>query len=457
MVYNETKFSVSRFNADSAPQPEGLRCVSVLIPDDVFHLQLLAGLVGLATKATNWEGEQADREAVALLWNTGYQETDWEGCMDCAGVEDCIATDEGVQAAINLLIEAGTQIPAESPYGQNLSDERLTQDLTSAYNPECDKDILWAQCQACVDFTNNAITDVFEQIEASSNTVELAKAALGAIPFVAGAEKLVGIDGALEVVNYYQEAIAEDYAAQFTVTPITGIRDVIAFQIFCACQDDCIITIEKVFEVMQSRLRIYTSVPSLEGFINLLEFLTGTEVDSSFVVDSAFFVAWAGLKLANLFFGQAGNHVLDYLMALSVSDANTGWTFMGDCPVVCDAPDFATFDPIGYPGGSVVTTDNMDGTWAAVFTAAQGGPDNAWRVVGYEVNGCCWNVVSIEYSATPENLDAHYICGAPTPPVNPLWYDGLETPGPEVGQCSSGVAAASVSHAFTITIVYSAC
>jgi len=269
VAYTETKFSVSRFNADSAPQPEGLRCVSVLIPDDTFHLRLLAGLVGLATRATNWEGEQEARQAVALLWNMGYDATEWGDCVDCADVADCIENDEAVRAAINALIAAGTEIPATSPYGDRISDERLGQDLSSAYNPTCDKDILWAQCTGIVDLTNLAISETLEKVEAATNIVELVTNALGTIPGVAGAEKAVGIDGALGLINYYQEAISDEYNAQYTEIPVTGTRDLIAFALFCACQSDCVITLDKIQNVMQLRLEQLIDVGQIHTFVHL--------------------------------------------------------------------------------------------------------------------------------------------------------------------------------------------
>jgi len=249
----------------------------------------------------------------------------------CSAVQECIETNPGVQGAINDMIAGGTQIPASSPYGQPLSLERKAQDLSTASNPGCDFDILWGQCTAIVDYTNSAIIDTLEKVEAASNVVELAKATLGTIPVEAGLEKTAGIDGVLEMVNYYQEAIAEEYAAQYTTTPVTGTRDIIAFDIFCACKSDCVITIERVQAVMLTRIEVYLSPPSIEGLVNLAEFLAGVEQDSSFVVDLAFFASWTMLAVSNYFFGGVGNNILDLVVQLAADEPDNGWEFMGDC------------------------------------------------------------------------------------------------------------------------------
>jgi len=355
VAYTETKFSVSRFNADSAPQPEGLRCVSVLIPDDTFHLRLLAGLVGLATRATNWEGEQEARQEVALLWNMGYDATDWGDCVDCADVADCIENDEAVRAAINALIAAGTEIPATSPYGERISDERLGQDLSSAYNPTCDKDILWAQCTGIVDLTNLAISETLEKVEAATNIVELVTNALGTIPGVAGAEKAVGVDGALGLINYYQEAIADEYNAQYTEIPVTGTRDLIAFALFCACQSDCVITLDKIQNVMQLRLEQFIAVGDIFTFTNLLAFLEGAESDTEIVVDLAFFAAWKMAVVGNYLFGGVANHIVDVVIASKSDEPDNGWSLMGDCAdqpwcVVLTGSDLETYMPAYFDG-----------------------------------------------------------------------------------------------------------
>jgi len=266
----------------------------------------------------------------------------------CSAVQECIENDTGVQAALNDLIAGGTQIPASSPYGQPLSSERLEQDLSTASNPGCGFNILWGQCAAIVDFTNSEITDTLQKVEAASNAAELAKATLGTIPVEAGLEKAAGIDGALEMVNYYQEAIAEEYAAQYTTTPVTGTRDIIAFDIFCACKSDCIITIERVQAVMQARIEVYLSPPSIEGLVNLAEFLAGVEQDSSFVVDLAFFASWTMLAVSNYFFGGVGNNILDLVVALAADEPDNGWEFMGDCPAEWEHRFDFTIDEQGW-------------------------------------------------------------------------------------------------------------
>lgn len=328
----ETKFQVVRFNADAVPFPEELRCVRVFIPDDVAYLRVLAAVCAQMTQATNWEGEQSNRDAAAQLCLNGYVETAWDICVDCDDVADCIETSEAVQEQINRLIALGSGIPATSPYTDPLSEERLNQDLSTAYNPTCDYDILWSQCTGVVDLTNLAIVEVLQKIEAATNTVELINAALGTIPAVAGAEKAVGIDGALSLINYYQEAIEQEYTAQYTEIPVTGTRDLIAFALFCACKADCVITIDKIQRVMQKRLEDFIEVGDIFTFTNLLAFLEGAEADTEIVVDLTFFAAWKMVAVANYLFGNGANHIIDVIIKEMADEPDNGWSLMGDCP-----------------------------------------------------------------------------------------------------------------------------
>lgn len=236
------------------PVVEGTRCVQVRIPDDDTYLPVLAGFVAILNQSWSWAGSLDERIERAQMWQNAYAETDWEGCVDCAEIQDCIENDEGVRGAITNIVNNNNNFPADSPYGQNLPDSRLTEDLSTAYNPECDYDILWAQCLGVVQATNNAITDVLQQVEVTTNVVELASSLLGSVPGVAGAEKAAGVDGVLSLINYYQEAIDQEYQSQYTTTPVTGTEDVIAFSLFCACKGTCVITIDKIVDIMQKDL-----------------------------------------------------------------------------------------------------------------------------------------------------------------------------------------------------------
>jgi len=349
-MFGATKFSVARFQTSEAPEVEGLRCVRVMVPDDDSYVRILAAMVAEMTRRTNWEGEQTDRTTRANLCEIGYYNTDWGGCVNCDEVADCIENDEGVQDAITDIINANSGFPAEFPYGQNLPTSYTSSNLAEGTNPTCDLGILWAQCLAITMVTNDAIVDTLEKVEASANAVEFANAALSSIPLVATAKNLAGIDGALDMVNYYQEAVLEGYQAQYTVTP-GGVQDQIACALFCACKADCEITIDRIIGVLQVRLAVYVAPPSLAGFVDFIETLAGVNQDTTFVVDLAFFVAWGAIKTANFFFGQVYNGILELIIALAVDEASPDWALLCDCPEqLCAFYDLTASDFDFVPG-----------------------------------------------------------------------------------------------------------
>jgi len=359
------RFKMDKFVTEQYPDVEDFFCISVKVPASIEYVHMLQGLVAQMTNYWNFTGPTDARKEVANRCQAAYDATDWDGCMDCEGVAECIDTNEAVQTAIDSRIDARLPIPAEFPYGQNLPLSRTGQDLSSAYNPTCGLDVLWAQCLGVVMMANDYITDTLEIVETSTNVVELANVMSSTVPLVAEAKQVSGLEGALDMINYFQESVAEGYAAQYTETP-GGVRDQIACDLFCLCREDCIITIDRIFEVMETRLSVYFSPPSLTGFVDLLETIAGINVDTTFVVDLAFYVTFGMLKVANFLFASAGNGVIDFVIALKADEPNNDWEILCGCSAVCrltfdyDNPftdqdvTLGTLDPGGFVDSEVV-------------------------------------------------------------------------------------------------------
>jgi len=322
-----------------------------MIPDDDEYVRILAKQVASLTIRSNWEGEQDDRTDRAARCLEGYLATDWEGCVDCDEVQDCIENDEGVQDAIIDILNANTDFPVQYPPMQMLPSERLTQDLSSAYNPECDYDVLFGQCYGVVDLIDASIVDVNQKLETATNVGELAGGIISTIPVLAGLVKIIGIDGALSLLNYFQEVVSEGYDAQYTTTP-GGTRDQIACALFCYCKVDCVITIERITQVMADRLAVYQAPPSLTGFIDLVETLAGINVDTTYVVDSAFYAAVGLMVTGNYLFGGVADNVIDLVIALASDEPSNDWILLCEC-----AGDWAheiRFDGADMPDGWTV-------------------------------------------------------------------------------------------------------
>jgi len=73
--------SIPKFRAALFPSPSGQRCFQLLLPDDDSFAQLVAGLYALATDADNWDGDDADREALAQAFLDAYTAMDWSSCL----------------------------------------------------------------------------------------------------------------------------------------------------------------------------------------------------------------------------------------------------------------------------------------------------------------------------------------------------------------------------------------
>lgn len=388
-----TFYRVEKQHANGYPVVEGTRCVSVHIPDDVSFLPVLASVVAQLSNTWSTVGTVEARRDWAAMWQRAYEATDWEGCMDCEGVEDCIETSEGVKEAIRRLVNEQLGFPPDFPYGENLPSSRKNQDLTSGYNPTCDKSVLFGQCYAVVDLINDSIVDVNQKLETAGNAIELAQNTVGTIPVLSGVVKVIGIDGALGLINYFQEIVSEGYDAQYTTTP-GGTRDEIACAIFCECQADCIITIERVTQVLYDRLAVYQSPPSLEGFVNLVETLAGVNVDTTYVVDSAFYAAIGLMNTGNYIYGgKFTGNVLDMTLALAIDEPSNDWEILCPCSPVCrDVFDYAN----QFPSQSIFvgTLDSSGYFDSGIYNP--GVPNTAWLIVDFVlpvVNMVTWRYI----------------------------------------------------------------
>lgn len=386
------------FEESNYPAAVGLRCVEVQIPDDDAYAVQLAGLIALATKQFNYQNkDEAQAAIVAGLWRDAYVATDWEGCMTCEDVRDCIETNQDVRDAI-IGAANGSQYPPNQP----LPESELTRNLAAGTNPTCDLDIVWAQALAIVQETNRLIVDMLERMEIQSNAVELAGVAASA----PGLENL-GISSITDFINITQEAIAENYNAAYD----TDYENELACEIFCACRVDCEVTVDRIYEIILARAQ--ASISGVTGdwltIVGFLLDLADYEITTVNVADFVFLLCWGGLKLANwLTPFDIGTKILELVLSLSVNDANDDWELLcTDCPEI---PNISLRDT--YPGvivgDPVFLANTMTGgsIWEATYSD-QGGGSFAVAVTPQigGVDVCC-----ILVSAAPVNNYQHFPC-----------------------------------------------
>jgi len=263
----------------------------------------------------------------------------------CELMIECIQNDEDVRNALSGILGSRA-----NPPGNPMTSLQKGENLAGETNPTCNKAVLSGQCSQVLAYTNQLIVDVLEKIEVTSNIVELVDAA-SEFPIVGWLKDLSGAQTALALIQYYQNAIAEEYNAQYT----QALADEIANEIYCACRDDCEVTIERIFEVYAARLATYITVPTIADLIDLIEFVVGVSQDASFVVELAHFFAWGSAALGNFFFGGRFNGFLKE--AIEGSGANNNYV-----DALCETAWEHTFD----------FTSGTEGWTAALATYSAG-------------------------------------------------------------------------------------
>jgi len=168
----------------------------------------------------------------------------------------------------------------------------------------------------------------------------------------------------------------------------------------------------------------------------------------------AYLLALSAIKFGQQFGTNLGIRPVGELMAIGASDPDNSWTVIcDDCPPVCETPEFTIINPTGLAGGTVEVTDNMDGTFTVEGVAATSA--GASRLAFADLNGCCWRVISVSYTSTPENLNAHYECGAQ--PTDEDYGEGVVDGPAAPDMCLGGVIASSVSTPFSMSMVIELC
>jgi len=448
-------------NEVEAPVPEPF-CPVPVFPEDsdekitvLFRLSL-NDFVALASAIDVGSDIAFGLDAVKIwqLWVTAYM------CAQfCEEMAICL-TDENpavVAALANLLqnnptlleaINAANAQNGGATPGQPISDEQSNQDTlpdnVKDAEGECLPNELWGAALYLVQSGNRAIVDVFEIIESASNTLENMEIISKNIPAAGNF-----ISSAAAFADQLQEVIAEGYAAAYTET----FEENLSCDIFCRARANCELTVDMLMDMMNDRL----SEPiDLGDFGEIMAGVaTGTWVGDD-IANVAFLLFFAALRFGQQFGGTVGIRPLNILMSLGADQlASDNWEVLCDCPPVCPAPEWRVVNPLGTNGGSFDQTDNMDGTWTVVFTAAQTDGVDAWRLAVVEANGCCWNAISVVYSITPENLNNYYTCGAN--PDDTDYGSGSVAGSVPEDECSAGVLAASLSSPFTVTVIYEAC
>jgi len=328
------------FEEENYPETSATRCIEIIIPDDDTFVQQLAGMVALATKQFNYQNTNETHAAIiAQQWRDAYKLTDWEGCMDCDDVADCIENSENVQNQINNVIAQYNKdhgIP-----GQLMPDGDRAANWGGSFNGSCDLDIVWAESVAVVERCNTAITDLLESL-AEADTIAKGVGVLANIPVIEN----LGIETLTDLASLVTQIGLTSYTDAYT----TEWAEELECAIFCAAQDDCIINFDKVFAILRPRVE-----DEIVGFVppgNILNMTGWATQIATFVVqllelnkaDLLFYLIFGGLAYGNVIINDdgIGAGILKIAVILASDEPSNDWITLCD---TCPAYEDIVFDP----------------------------------------------------------------------------------------------------------------
>jgi hypothetical protein len=370
MPHRDTFFEVPRLIASEYPVVGDTRCVSVQIPDDDTFLPVLAAMV--AALGNNWAaiGTRQERADWAQMWQVAYAATDWDGCMSCDDVTDCIETNEGTQQAINNVYnQYGTGNPMpETTRTTNLGGTII----------DCNPDELWGAVSELIESMNRNNIDAQEAIEVISNIAERIALIFAAIPLA----ETLPVDEAIEFVqSTWTDGLFEIYIANDT----DGYRDELKCDLFCLARDNgCVLTLNMLYDYYADRV----GYVGLDDFAALIAYVsTGVWVGTQ-VNDIFYLIQVAALRFGNQFFSITGLRPMEMYMALGANNPDPDWEILcTDCNNLCRAE----YDFANQPDDLTVTIGTLDsfgfiksaldtGTMYTAFTSDQAHAGDIRRV-----------------------------------------------------------------------------
>lgn len=286
----------------------------------------------------------------------------------CSAIIDCIAEDPLTQEALfDTLL-------ANEDFLKRLTEKivpLLPSQLTETLNPSegCDHDVLWAQCLAIATFTHDTVLDALDVIEVQSNNVELMRT-LKLIPGVKVALAAIPIDEAIEWANWWQENVKEQYDANWddSETP-DGTAWKIAEALFCICYDDCVITLDRVWNAYTDLLSGSVSI-SWDTLQDIVEYSLGVNDNSLVLVYTLHSLMWGLAKLtSSIGLDSYDAGIIKIILKLATDDASHDWFGLVDCvpadiDIVIDDEPFlggGGFGVITYDGEYTVVTSEYSG------------------------------------------------------------------------------------------------
>ena len=375
--------------------PVSTVCATLQIPNAPEYKQAFRGFLSDLGKFWTWqrtqgESDQPARDA-AELWRQALQtlvyDDDCEGSMSCADVADCIETNPLVRDRIQTMVNSTSTPQTIVTPGQPMTTAQANTPLNPA-PPDCDPDVLWAQCEQLIEYMVNATTDTLEYIETYSNAIEGAQF-IEMAPFLGTAVDEAQIDQVLEFIDWIIGNVKEYFDAANTAPA----RQEIACALFCACKADCEITVQRMWNVLNERLGGILNPSDIDSLDELLEALLTLVGNSSIALDAGLVTITGFAKFAGYLGIQGIDKTLNLVLKLAMNDANDDWILLcEECtePVEERTPVISL--PWDTPGGTLEGPDE-DGFYIATTTA----PASDCRIVIADISGRPFKLANLTY------------------------------------------------------------
>jgi len=254
---------------------------------------------------------------------------------------DAITNNALLQSAIaSAISEQGGAVPGKPLTPAQSAKDALPPEVRDEEGV-CIDDALWGACLFLVQSGNRAIEDVFQRLEAASNTLETSGIISQAIP---AAGQYVG--AAVAFADQMGENIAEGYTAAYD----EAYENSLACAIFCAAKATCQLTPDMLVTILSDRL------PAPEDTIDfgIVMARVGSGVYSGpEIADVAFYVYFSALKFGQQFGEIIGIRPLTDLMGLG-ADQLMSDNWMTLCPE-CSTLELRTYQAYGAALGVVET------------------------------------------------------------------------------------------------------
>lgn len=318
--------------ASEYPLTDDVFCIEVLVPAHWRYLALLQGFMAQMTNYWSWVGTDEERKSRAALCEAAYVRTDWEGCMECTELTECLQP---------LFDALETQISSLSSQVTNL--QQIIDNSTTVLPPKpytletCTYGHIYSGALLAVEQVNLLITSIYKraEVEAPDNLAEGTELLLSAVPFF----ETLPFDELFSLAQWAFDNQKATYEADYVVD-IDGHTwfERAAGVLWCLAKDTCTINHETIGMWLSSLDELFPDNYAAEVFTRFGDATTPTMINQ---IGEALDSLRGGQSLAEFFD--------DIIVQFGVGAQNTNpdYTWI-ECPTYCDAFDFrlSDFEPV---------------------------------------------------------------------------------------------------------------